>query len=330
MKRFRAAIVGCGRIAGDFDRTVPTRQALSHAGAYHVNRLTTLVAAAEPDEARRNAFARKWSVPAVYPSVGRMLQNERIDILSVATGPASHWPVIREACRYPLKAIYCEKPIAENVSDARKIIRACRKNGTLLIVNHQRRFGGFFRQLRDRLSDGSLGRVRHVNCLYTRGIFNTGTHLVDLFTFLFGSVRSVDARPSRQSSHFPNDPNLDAALRFAGGLELTMKACDDHDYLILEIDILTTRARIRMGEELEFFKAVPGKNLLKKNELVRSRPPFGAAYPRYGMVGLERGVSHITDCIRGKEEPISTGESAARTLSVLQAMLRSAKQKRRS
>lgn len=333
MKRFRAAVIGCGRIGSSFDKAVPVKEAFSHAGAYHLCPGTQLVAAADPDADKRGAFSQKWNLPAsaVHADYRDMLKREEIDILSVSTPPETHWPVIREACKHRLKAIYCEKPIADNVTNARKIVALCRQKKIRLVVNHQRRFGAFYQEVRRKLADGSLGTVQQAGCLYTRGIANTCTHMIDLFVFWFGPIDRVSARFSRSRSPFPNDPNLDAVLRFKSGLELSLKACDDQAFLILETDIVTTRARIRMGETLEYLEAKPGTNLLGLKELApAAASPFAAVYPRYGMVPLDRGVAHVVDCLKTGKTPLSTGESGAHALAVIEALLKSAQQQRKT
>ena len=325
MKKLRAGIVGCGRIASEFDKELPRKQAFSHAGAYFLCAGTELVTAADPDAGKRAAFSKKWGVNEVYADYSAMLKGERLDVLSVATPPSSHLSIVREACRYPLKAIYCEKPIAESVEDARAITDLCRKKGVLLVVNHQRRFGLFYQELKKKLTDGTFGKVQQVTCHYTRGISNTCTHMIDLFIFLFGEVTGVEARRSPNASPFTDDPNLDGTIYFKSGLTLSLKALDDRRYLILETDILTTKARVTMGEELAFAWAKLGKNLLGRPELMPAKSPFKSVYPRYGMVPLDRGVEHIVRCVQKKEKPVSTGENATQALGVIRTMLTLAK-----
>lgn len=326
---YKAAIIGCGRIASSFDKALPKEKAFSHAGAYFLNPKTKLICASDIDRSKLVAFKNKWHVNALYTDYKKMLNKEKIDILSVATAPESHWPVIKYATKFPLKAIYCEKPIADSVQNAQKIITACKKSGILLIVNHQRRFGPFYRELKKKLSGGTLGKTQQVNCYYTRGIANTCTHMIDLFIYLFGEPKSVAASYSINKSPFKNDPNLDANIKFKNGLLLSLKACDDNKYLILETDILADKARIRFGETFEYFKAVPGKNLLKRKELLRTdKQQFKSEYFRYGMVSLAYAVEHIVNCLEQKEQPVSTGEDAIKTLKAIKTMLQSAAKRR--
>lgn len=329
MKVYKAAIIGCGRIGSDFDKKPPKRIAFSHAGAYYLCPATELISAADSDPRKLALFKKKWGIGSLYTDYKKMFEIEDIDILSIATPADTHWPIIRYASEFPLKAIYCEKPIAQTLKDAKRIIDACRKNRILLTVNHQRRFSPFYQELKKKLTDGTLGRVQQINCYYTRGIKNTCTHIIDLFIFLFGNAEEVIADYSRNRLPSRNDPNLDATITFKSGLSVSLKACDDSNYLVLEIDILASKARIRFGETLEYFKALPGKNLLRRNELVRvAKPPFKSEYIRYGMASLTYGVKHIVNCLNKKEKPLSTGDDAIKALAIIEAMLLSAKNKK--
>ena len=89
---------------------------------------------------------------------------------------------------------------------------------------------------------------------------------------------------------------------------------------------MTEKARIRMGETLDWYEARPGKNLLKLNELMlRPKAPMKTEYPRYGMVSLDGGVEHLVKCLQGSDKPVSTGENATQALGVIESLLASAR-----
>jgi len=327
MKKYRAAIIGCGRIGSEFDIKKPIKIAFSHTGAYSIYPKTSLIAASDLEQAKLDTVRRNWAVSSAYLDYKEMLKNEQIDILSVCTPPNTHWPIIEYASRFPLKAILCEKPISINLKGAQNIIGVCKESKILLMINNQRRFDPFYRELRQKISSGCIGKIQQVNCYYTRGIFNSGSHIVDLFTFLFGFPEWLTASYSKNKSPFKGDPNLDTEIKFENGPLVTMRACDDSHYLIFEIDILASKARIRIGKKLEYFKVNTGKNLLRKNELCKAEmPPFQNTY---GFTSLTHGIEHIINCLEHKEKPISSGKDACRGLMVIEAMLTSAENKKR-
>ena len=323
MKKYNAAIIGCGRIGSEFDEKIPETIACSHAGAYHLHDRTDIISASDSNFSKLESFKKKWQTEHVYDDYRKMLKNEKIDILSICTPPETHLEIVEYAAMFPLKVIYCEKPTAYNVKDSKRMIGVCKGNKILLMINHQRRFHPFYRELKEKISQGFLGDIQQVNCYYARGIFNTGVHIIDLFCFLFGEAKRAVAFKSPIRSPFKNDPNIDAIIQFKNGTAATIKACDDSAYLILEVDILGTKARIRFGNRLEYFEAEASDNPLGLKTLSQKEIPFESAY---GSVSLTEGVEHIIRCIENKDKPLSAGEDAVDSIEIIEAILRSSLQ----
>ena len=76
----RAAILGCGRIAGLFDRPGKTGEVRTHASAYWAHEDTKLVAVADPDRVRAREFSRRWGRPSVYADARELLAAETPDL----------------------------------------------------------------------------------------------------------------------------------------------------------------------------------------------------------------------------------------------------------
>ena len=88
-----------------------------------------------------------------------MLAEESLDIVSVATYAPFHADITVACARQGVRAVYCEKPVATRASDAERMCSACDDAGTLLVVNHNRRFQANARRLRDLVVDGALGEL---------------------------------------------------------------------------------------------------------------------------------------------------------------------------
>jgi len=165
MSKYRACIIGAGRIGVEFEDC--------HARAYKQHPDIDLVAIFDKKLKKADAAADRWHVPCIgdqYWSMGEL----GLDIVSICTPPQTHLEVTIAAlaCNTQLKAIYCEKPIAILLDDAREMVDRCREQNVMLFINHQRRFG------RPTFS-------------FARGLFNTGTHMVDLLCQYFGPVKEV-------------------------------------------------------------------------------------------------------------------------------------------
>jgi len=137
--------------------------------------------------------------------------------------------------------VYCEKPIATRLCDAQRMVSACDEAGTLLVVNHNRRFHPNFRRLRDAIADGVLGTVTSVSLRWGSGrLGNVGTHIFDAVRMLTG--RKVEAvsgtldlsgRPDCRGADL-HDPGGWGLMRLEGG---GMVIVDAADYATVALEI---------------------------------------------------------------------------------------------
>ena len=156
MFNYRCGVIGLGRIGAEFHD--------NHVKAYQDSLQCDLVAVSDVDG------SKALLVPDVplYTNYMDMVKNSDMGIVSVCTPPETHRKIVCDIAPYVL-AIYCEKPIATTLSDADAMIEECHKFGTILQINHQRRFVC-------------------PKFTFSRGMLNTGTHAFDLIRQLFGEV----------------------------------------------------------------------------------------------------------------------------------------------
>lgn len=163
---------------------------------------------------------------------------DELDLVVVATPPASHVALARQALAHRLHVVV-DKPFAPSAAEARALIEAAERAGRVLTVFQNRRFDGDFRTVRRLIGEGALGDVYTFESRFewwkpqgagrwkatTRiadggGIlYDLGTHLIDQALVLFGEVTDVWADPVRRAEDAATDADDDTfvALRHAGG-----------------------------------------------------------------------------------------------------------------
>ncbi|MFB3881936.1 MAG: Gfo/Idh/MocA family protein [Armatimonadota bacterium] len=165
---YRAGIIGCGGISRH------------HARAYRNDPRIELVAAAEPDPAKRNTFASDYGVKT-YPSASEMLGDAKLDLVSVCTPHPGHREPVEQAAQAGVRAILCEKPLAMNLTDADAMIACCRQRGVLLIVGHQRRFQPGHVAIAKPIREGELGALTDIYFdVHHYDLMTWGTHGIDM------------------------------------------------------------------------------------------------------------------------------------------------------
>lgn len=322
---FRAGIAGCGRIGSEFDDD-PKRKAIStHAGAYSAVDGVELVAASDLDEGKLDRCGKRWGIASLYKDYRKMLGNEALDILSICTWNSTHLEIVKEAINNGVKAIFCEKPIADTLRNADEMINLCKGKGVILQIDHQRRFDSFHQGVKGFLQKGNLGRIQQVTFYYTAGIANTGSHVFDLLRFFFGDVDWIQAVYSQNKSLNPNDPNIDGIMRFRKGTFCAIQACDVQSFLILEMDCIGTKGRLKLtrsGFDLEFYEVGESQLFSGYREIFRTEPPINRDVPREFMVNA---VTHLVECLKTGKKPICSGEDGRAALELVCAFHESAR-----
>src|SRR5437763_981679 len=135
---YRAAVIGCGRAGCAFDDDPRRREVSSHAGAYTAAARIELVALVDIDEHRLEHYGDKFEIRGRYTDHRRMLSAECPDIVSICTWSDTHRLLVEDAANAGVRAVFCEKPIADSLAAARAMIDRCTDNGVLLFVDHQR------------------------------------------------------------------------------------------------------------------------------------------------------------------------------------------------
>lgn len=95
---------------------------------------------------------------STYTDFRRMLRQEQLDAVYVATRVESHTAVAVAALRSGLHVI-TEKPMADSVRECRRMLAEAEKAGRLLAVDFESRYVPGYRQVRDWIAAGRIGKV---------------------------------------------------------------------------------------------------------------------------------------------------------------------------
>ena len=124
----------------------------------------------------------------VYADFAGMLAAEKPDTVTVCTCNDTHAALTIAAAQSGVRGVYCEKPMATTLADARAMVVACREAGIPLVINHQRRIGADLLTARRLIEDGAIGEVRLIRGNCAGDILSDGTHLIDSILWLAGDA----------------------------------------------------------------------------------------------------------------------------------------------
>lgn len=324
--RYRAAVVGCGRIGLQMEADPRQVRPATHAGAFAAHPRTTLMAFVDVDEAQRRRAAECYPGVPCFADYRQMLDAVRPDIVAVATPPDAHRPVVEAAAKAGARAVVCEKPIALTLEDATSMIDTCREAEAMLFVNHTRRFDPLIRTARDEVVGGKIGEVLQAACLYTAGLMNTGTHLLDLLRFFLGDAAAVYGVPNHRGHVPAGDIGVDGFVEFTGGARASIQHVDSRDYSVFDATLVGrcgVLALTRFGFRIERTGVTARADVSGLSELdLAGRRSEGD--PRSFMLAM---VDHVVACCDGKDAPVSRGEDGRAALALVLALRQSAERR---
>lgn len=227
------APIGLGIAGLGMAGAVMVRAAAAHPGV-------KLVAAAEPHDAPRAAFARDFNAGA-YASVEELCADPAVDAIYIATPHQFHAPHAIFAAEHG-KHVILEKPMALTLAECDAIIAAVERAGVYLLIGHTHAFDPAVRAMRRIAASGELGALGMIAALnYTsylyrprrpeeldtaRGggiLFNQVPHQIDMVRLIAGGwLRSVRAQVTRLDSARPTEGGLVAFLEFENGVAASL------------------------------------------------------------------------------------------------------------
>jgi predicted dehydrogenase len=196
-KRYRAALVGLGRIADTIDDEQIGSgwlQPFSHMGSYAEVPEVEVVGAADLYAEQRASFGQRWGLgPAhLYEHYQELMERERPDIVSICTTAAPRTRIVLDIVRLVkegrtgVRAIWVEKPIAISLAEADAMVDACRDAGIVLVVNAMRASDVYYRRARALIDAGELGQMRQVTAYGAGNLSHMGVHLIGAMCLLAG------------------------------------------------------------------------------------------------------------------------------------------------
>ena len=174
-KNYNVAIIGCGGISH------------MHAGWYVNEPRASLIAIADIDANRVKAYSEQYSIEKQYTDYIEMLETEEIDLVSVCTRPKLHAPIVIETAKHGVKGIISEKPMAENLGQARAMLETCSQHGVKLAIDHQTRFSAAYLTAAQMIAEAVIGDLVRIHGICSGGdLKDNATHTVDIMRFLYG------------------------------------------------------------------------------------------------------------------------------------------------
>ncbi len=228
MTKIKVGIIGAGFIAG------------VHAGLLSTDERVELVAIHDVVPECSDRIARLTGA-AIASSPDEVI--EKCDAIYITTPNTKHVE-LAVAATTANKHVFCEKPLATNVTDAQLVVEKAASSKGIFQVGHNRRFAPVYASLKQMLTDTHIAHSAHIkmnrgellkpvwtgDASVTGGfLFETTIHMFDMVRFLFGEVESLIAIGT--THEYPEVDDFSVLLKFANGMHATLASSSDASWL---------------------------------------------------------------------------------------------------
>jgi len=337
MKKTRIAIIGAGVIGQTHIRTVLGEPSCE------------LVAIADPmPEAEK--VAQQFGIP-YYADHLEMLDKVKPQGVINATPNKLHMPIGIDCIERGIPVIV-EKPVAESIASAKKLIQASADKGVPVMVGHHRRHNPILVKAREVVQSGRLGKLLAVTAMWqlykpdgyydiawrrqpgTAGpILVNMVHDLDMLRFIIGEIDSIQAIVSNKGRGFEIEDSAVLCFRFANDALGTITISDyvaapwSWDMNSRENDrfsqlsenclrIAGTEASLAIPQlDLWYYKDKKGWDQPMVNE--RIQVTLSDAYANQ--------LRNLCDVIDGRAQPVLTAADAIHTLAATEAVFEAAR-----
>ena len=189
------------------------------------------------DEAGVREAAEKLGWQEYVTDWRQVIQRDDIGLVDITTGNDTHCEMALAAAEAK-KHIYCEKPLAMNVREARQMLEAAERAGVRHMVNFNYRKVPAVQLAREMILDGAVGKIYHWRAVYLQDWIvdpncplvwrlkkelagsgahgDINAHIIDLARFLVGEISEVSGMMTTFIKQRPEPTSMTGISATAG------------------------------------------------------------------------------------------------------------------
>lgn len=160
-KKVRLGLIGCGGFAG------------THLAQLELVKNVEVVALADSNPDHLQEKSEEFGIKDTYLDYRDLLAREDIDAVSLPIPDQLHCQVTVDALRAG-KHVLCEKPMALDLSECKKMVQVAKETGKQLMVGQIGRYSPAFAKAEQLIDDGVIGEVYFIESEYAHDYSGIG------------------------------------------------------------------------------------------------------------------------------------------------------------
>ena len=159
-------------------------------------------------------LANKYQIKSIYQDFDQMLDETKPDLVDIITPPVTHQSYVKSCVLRGIPAI-CQKPFTASLTDATDLVALIKEKKAKVIIHENFRFQPWYLKIKELLAQNILGELYQISYALRPGdgqgpdaymerqpyfqqmdrllVHETAVHLIDVFRYLFGDIKSIYA-----------------------------------------------------------------------------------------------------------------------------------------
>jgi predicted dehydrogenase len=319
----RWGIIGCGNVTEKKSGPAFNKVANSR-----------LIAVTRRDAAKAEDYAKRHNITKWYSNADDLINDPEINAIYVATPPASHEDYVRMALKAG-KYVYVEKPVTTSVASCKRMIELEEIYKGRLCVAHYRRALPYFKEIKNALEQGLIGKVKMVKlnmfqpyrsdliaktdynwriepAISGGGLFfDLAPHQVDILIWLLGDPTNYSGLSLNQSGIYAAEDTVTGTIQFSNNILFSGNWCFTMPEYLRE-----DTCKI-IGEKGTLKFSVFGNQFQIENAI--GRKSFDFVHPEHIQQPL---IQKVVDFFLDKDENPCSASEALKSMQVMEAFIK--------
>jgi predicted dehydrogenase len=297
--------------------------AQAYAQAFRDSEIADLVAVADVRMDAAEAIAQSLSCNA-YASHEEMADAEQLDAVIICTPPVSHPDIACEMAQRGLNVL-CEKPLAINSAEARRMYNVAAQTGVKLTMATKFRYAADVIRAKSLVSSGILGDIILFENVFTGRVdmsqrwnskpeisgggvlIDNGTHSVDIMRYFLGPVAELQVVEGKRIQDLDVEDTVRMFVRtnsgIMGSIDLSWSMHKEQPYYL---SIYGSQGTVLVGWKESKYRRSNDAEWIQ----------FGEGYNKFQA--FRDQIENFSRVIRGEDKMLVTPEDALASVEVIE------------
>ncbi|MBR5314754.1 MAG: Gfo/Idh/MocA family oxidoreductase [Clostridia bacterium] len=209
MKKYGIMVIGCGHIGCQHLEDIYYRENIQ------------IIATVDSNVDNAILAQKKYGALEHSNDYKAYLNDDRVDIVIIATYTSSHLPILKE-CVESGKHVLCEKPIATTLEGGEEFVKVAKNAKTKILVAHILRHNNSYNKICEMIHDGVIGELKSIRMVHNHHaldrkrftnllndcspVLDCGVHYIDVAQWFTGSkiceVSGIGTKIDENAAHY--------------------------------------------------------------------------------------------------------------------------------